>query len=244
MPAFLTRPDHPRIAYQRIGGYAPTIVFLPGYGSDMEGSKAVAIEAWARTHKRAMLRFDYSGCGASGGRFEDATLAGWRDDALAAIDTLTEGPVVLVGSSMGGWIMLLVAKARPERVAALVGIAAAPDFTDWGYSQDEKMAILTQGRLERPSRYSDTPEVTTRGFWTSGEANRVLQGPIPFGGPVRLIHGMADAEVPWRYAPHIAATIGSPDVQVTLIKDGEHRLSRESDIELILAAVAESMDAA
>lgn len=240
----MTDRPAPRLAYHHSEGDGPTIVFLPGYASDMEGTKALALERWARANGRAFLRFDYAGCGQSEGAFEDQTLAGWRDNALLMIDRVAKGPIVLVGSSMGGWIMLLVAKARPERVAALVGIAAAPDFTDWGYSQDEKMAILTQGRLERPSRYSDTPEVTTRGFWTSGEANRVLQGPIPFGGPVRLIHGMADAEVPWRYAPHIAATIGSPDVQVTLIKDGEHRLSRESDIELILAAVAESMDAA
>lgn len=140
---------------------------------------------------------------------------------------------------MGGWLMLLAARERPDRIAGLVGIAAAPDFTDWGFSQDEKMAILSAGRLERPSPYSPEPELTTRAFWSSGEANRLLHAQIAIDAPVRLIHGMADAEVPWKYAPHIAQNLRSADVQVRLVKDGGHRLSRESDIALITAAVAE-----
>lgn len=238
-PSFLVRPGRARIAYRKIAGNGPTIVFLPGYRSDMQGSKALALEAWAVAQGRAMLRFDYAGCGESTGDFPEQTLAGWRDDALAVIDSLTEGPLLVVGSSMGGWLMLLVARERKERIAGLIGIAAAPDFTDWGFTQEEKMAILSTGKLERPSQYSPEPELTTRTFWTSGEANRVLQTQLAIDAPVRLIHGMADAEVPWKYAPHIAQNLRSADVQVTLVKDGEHRLSRDSDIALIIAAVAE-----
>jgi len=238
-PSFLVRPGRARIAYRKIAGTGPTIVFLPGYRSDMLGSKALALEAWAVTQGRAMLRFDYAGCGESTGDFAEQTLAGWRDDALAAIDSLTEGPLVLVGSSMGGWLMLLVARERAERIAGLVGIAAAPDFTDWGYTQEEKMAILSTGKLERLSQYSPEPELTTRAFWTSGEANRVLQTQLAIDAPVRLLHGMADAEVPWKYAPHIAQNLRSADVQVILVKDGEHRLSRDQDIAMIIATVAE-----
>lgn len=238
-PSFLVRQGRARIAYRRTPGHGPTIMFLPGYRSDMQGGKAIALEEWARANGQAMIRFDYAGCGESTGDFEEQTLAGWRDDALAVIDSLTEGPLVLVGSSMGGWLMLLAARERPERIAALVGIAAAPDFTDWGFTQDEKMKILSEGRLERPSRYAPEPDVTTRAFWSSGEANRVLQSQIALDVPVRLIHGMADAEVPWKYAPHLAQTLRSADVQVTLVKDGEHRLSRDSDIASIIAAVDE-----
>lgn len=136
----MTAPvDPPRLAYRHTPGAGPTILFLPGYASDMSGSKALAIEAWAQATGRAFLRFDYAGCGESEGAFEDQTLAGWRDDALMMVDRVLSGPVVLVGSSMGGWIMLLVARDRPDRIAGLVGIAAAPDFTDWGFTADEKM---------------------------------------------------------------------------------------------------------
>ncbi|MBM3929267.1 MAG: alpha/beta hydrolase, partial [Sphingomonadales bacterium] len=161
--------DRP-LAYHHTPGRGPTLLFLPGYASDMAGTKALAIEAWAKTHGRACLRFDYSGCGASPGRFEDGTLERWRDDALAVVDHLIDGPVTLVGSSMGGWIMLLVALARPDRVAGIVGIAAAPDFTSWGFTEDEKSTLARTGRLERPSPYSDQPTITTRAFWESGES--------------------------------------------------------------------------
>lgn len=238
-PAYLARADGQRIAYRRTTGRGPTIVFLPGYASDMQGSKALAIEEWAKANGRAMLRLDYVGCGESDGAFEEQTLASWRDDVLLAIDSLTEGPLLLVGSSMGGWLMLLAARERAHRIAGLVGIAAAPDFTDWGYTQDEKLKLMSEGRLEKPSAYSDSPEVTTRAFWTSGEANRVLARLGDVTAPARLFHGMADSDVPWKYAPHIAAQLGSTNVQVTLIKDGEHRLSREGDLALILAGIAE-----
>ncbi|WP_423606992.1 alpha/beta fold hydrolase [Sphingomonas sp. MS122] len=225
------------LAHHHTPGIGPTIVFLPGYASDMSGSKAVAIEAWARASGRACLRFDYAGCGESGGAFEAQTLASWRDDALAMVDRATEGPVVLVGSSMGGWIMLLVALARSERVVAMVGIAAAPDFTDWGFTPEQKSVLREQGRLEEPSIYSPEPTVTTRGFWESGEANRLMHGPIDLAIPTRLIHGQRDPDVPWEHSVKLADLIRSDDVQTVLVKDGDHRLSRPQDIALILNAI-------
>jgi pimeloyl-ACP methyl ester carboxylesterase len=229
--------EAPRLAYHMTPGMGPTVVFLPGYASDMTGAKATALEQWAKANGRACLRFDYAGCGASEGDFEEQTLLSWRDDAVHLIDSLTEGPVVLVGSSMGGWIMLLVAKERPDRIAGMVGIAAAPDFTDWGFSHDEKMTMLQHGRIERPSEYSDAPLVTTRAFWASGEANRILVGAIETRVPVRLIHGQMDFAVTWQLSLRLAERLRSSDVQVCLIKDGDHRLSRDQDIALILRAV-------
>jgi pimeloyl-ACP methyl ester carboxylesterase len=226
-----------RLAFRRRAGRGPTLVFLPGYMSDMDGGKACALDSWAEARSRAMIRFDYGGCGASEGDFEAQTLAGWRDDALAVIDTLAEGPVVLVGSSMGGWLMLLAALARPERVAGLVGVAAAPDFTEWGYTPEQKGRILDEGRLELPSPYGDRPEVTTRALWESGQALRLLDSPIGIACPVRLLHGLADPDVPWRIALRLMEQLRSADVQASLIKDGDHRLSRDGDIALLIASV-------
>lgn len=225
------------LAYRLTEGRGPTLVFLPGYMSDMSGSKAVALEGWAQANGRAFLRFDYSGCGESAGDVATATLTRWRDDALLLIDTLTAGPIVLVGSSMGGWLMLLAALARPDRIAGLVGIAPAPDFTDWGYSQAEKLELLSAGQIARPNPYGSEPTITTRAFWQSGEANRLLQGPIAIDCPVRILHGQRDPDVPWHHSPHLASLLRSDDVQVTLIKDGDHRLSREQDIALLLHTV-------
>lgn len=238
---FLERADRPRLAYRHRPGSGPTIVFLPGYASDMDGTKAVALDEWAAAQGQAMLRFDYTGCGQSEGAFEDGTLALWRDDARAVIDAVTEGPLLIVGSSMGGWIGLLVALARAERVAGFVGIAAAPDFTDWGFTQDEKMQILRDGRIERPSDYG-APMVTTRGFWQSGEANRLLQGPIAIHAPVRLLHGQRDPDVPWHHSPHLAQLLRSADVRTILVKDGDHRLSRPQDLTLLIATVADLIE--
>jgi pimeloyl-ACP methyl ester carboxylesterase len=237
-PAFSTRPDGLRLAYAFRPGAGPTIVFLPGYMSDMEGSKALALDGWAADAGRAMLRLDYAGCGASEGVFEDGTLLSWRDDALHLIDTLTEGPLLVLGSSMGGWLMLLVALARPGRVAALVGIAAAPDFTSWGFSDAQKAEIVERGRIEEPSDYADSPYVTTRGFWESGQASLLLDHAIAIDCPVRLLHGQADPDVPSGVSLRLAAALRSADVQVTLIKDGDHRLSRPQDIALLRATVA------
>lgn len=236
-PDYLDRVGRPRLAYRHVAGRGPTIVFLPGYMSDMAGGKAVALDAWAAREGRALLRLDYSGCGASDGAFEDGTLDIWRDDALHLIDTLTSGPLVLVGSSMGGWLMLLIALARPERIAAMVGIAAAPDFTDWGFSQDQKITLLAEGRIVEPSEYGEAPMVTTRAFWQSGEANRLLQRSLPIDCPVRLLHGQRDPDVPWHHSLHLAERIRSADVQTLLVKDGDHRLSRPQDIGLLLDVI-------
>ena len=233
----MTSAQRPRLAYHLVEGTGPTIVFLPGYASDMTGTKALALEKWAQQSSRAFLRFDYAGCGASEGAFEEQSLADWRDDALAMIDHAVEGPVVLVGSSMGGWIMLLAALARPDRVAAMVGIAAAPDFTDWGFSQEEKLYILQHGRLERPNPYGPQPTVYTRRFWQAGEASRLMHGPIALDAPVRLIHGQRDSDVPWAQSVRLAELIRSEDVQVTLVKNGDHRLSRDEDIALLIRTV-------
>lgn len=225
------------LAYYHTPGTGPTLIFLPGYASDMTGSKALAVEAWAKAYGRAVVRFDYSGCGASPGAFEDGTLAMWRDDALAIVDELVEGPVVLVGSSMGGWIALLVALARPTRVAAIVGIAPAPDFTDWGFTNEEKVGLLSAGRIERPSPYSPEPTVFTRAFWSSGESLRLMHGPIAIDCPVRLIQGQRDPDVPWERTLHLASLLRSADVQLTLIKDGDHRLSRDADIGTLISTI-------
>jgi len=231
-----------QLAYRHRAGGGPTIVFLPGYMSDMEGSKATTLDAWAAAAGRAMLRFDYAGCGASNGAFEAQPLARWRDDVLAMIDRVVEGPVVLVGSSMGGWLMLLAALARPDRIAALVGIAAAPDFTSWGYSEEQKLTILRDGRLVEHSPYGETPYVTSRAFWESGEALRLMHGPLAIDCPVRLLHGQADADVPWSLSLDLAARLRSADVQTMLVKDGDHRLSRESDLALLIATVQALME--
>lgn len=229
----MTRPP---LAHHHTPGESPTIVFLPGYRSDMQGSKVLALEAWARARGQAFLRFDYAGCGESPGAFEDQTLASWRDDALQMIDAVVEGPVVLVGSSMGGWLMLLVAQARPERVIGMVGIAAAPDFTRWGFTDAQKQTLAENGRLEQPSDYGPEPMVTTLPFWESGEANLMLKAPIAFDGPVRLLQGQRDEEVPWELALRLADTLRSDRVQTWIVKDGNHRLSREGDMRLLLRA--------
>jgi pimeloyl-ACP methyl ester carboxylesterase len=231
------------LAYCHRKGRGPTLVFLPGYMSDMDGGKAVALDAWAEAEGRAMLRFDYAGCGQSGGDFETQTLHGWRGDVLAMIDEVAEeGPVVLVGSSMGGWLMVLTALAEPERVAGLVGIAAAPDFTDWGFSQEKKIQILSEGRLEEPSPYGEAPMITTRAFWESGEALRLLHAPIAIDCPVRLIHGQADPDVSWTWSLELMKLIRSADVQTAIVKDGDHRLSRDSDLALLVATVSTLME--
>jgi pimeloyl-ACP methyl ester carboxylesterase len=236
-PDYLDAGPGRRLAFRRRQGTGPTILFLPGYMSDMDGSKASAIDSWAGSQGRAMLRFDYSGCGQSDGEFEAQNLAGWRDDMLAMIDSV-EGPIVLVGSSMGGWLMLLCALARPKRIQALVGIAAAPDFTDWGFTSAQKATIREAGRLEEPSPDGEAPYVTTRAFWDSGEALKLLGGEIPIDRPVRLLHGLDDSDVPWRISLRLMERLRSADVQTSLVKGGDHRLSRESDIALLLHTVA------
>jgi pimeloyl-ACP methyl ester carboxylesterase len=234
----LDRGDGVALAWQRLAGSGPALLFLPGFGSDMEGEKARFLADWCARQGRALLRFDYSGHGASGGAFTDGTIGRWLDDTLAVMDRLTEGPVVLVGSSMGGWIAVLAALARRARVVGLVGIAAAPDFTErlmWqAMLPAERAALLFQGRLEVPSRYGP-PGVITSALIEDGRTRLVLEGPIALDIPVRLVHGQRDADVPWEMALLLAGRLESADVRTVLIKDGEHRLSRAGD----LAAIAE-----
>jgi pimeloyl-ACP methyl ester carboxylesterase len=231
-----------QLAYRPLAGKGPALIFLPGYASDMDGAKAGALAAWAEAEGRAMLRFDYGGCGRSGGAFEEQSLADWRDDVLAMIDRSPAGPVVLVGSSMGGWLMLLAALARPERVAGLVGIAAAPDFTDWGFSHEQKMTILREGRIEQPNPYGETPHVTSRTFWESGEGLRLMHQPLAIDCPIRLIHGQRDADVNFAWSLEIARLARSADVQTILVKHGDHRMSRESDLALLVGTVSSLLE--
>ncbi|MDO9364084.1 MAG: alpha/beta hydrolase [Sphingopyxis sp.] len=242
-PDYLDRSGRPRLAYRHTPGTGPTIVFLPGYMSDMAGGKATALFDWAAAEGHACLLLDYAGCGLSDGLFADQTLLDWRGDVLDLIDAAAEGPVVIVGSSMGGWLMLLTALALlqrdgPGRVAGLVGIAAAPDFTDWGFSDAEKAIILAEGALIEETPYSDQPYMTTRGFFQSGEANRLLDAAIPLTCPVRLLHGEEDGDVPSDISLRLSAALASDDVQVTLVKGGDHRLSRDTDIALLIDTVA------
>ncbi len=237
-PEFLTRADGIRLAYRHLPGDGPTIVFLPGYMSDMQGGKAQALAAWAEAQRHAILRLDYSGCGESGGKFEDGTLDIWRDDVLVVVRHFVAGPVVLVGSSMGGWLMLLMALALGDRVKAMVGIAAAPDFTDWDLTDADRDEIETKGRIERPSEYGYDPMVVTCAFWRSGSLNRQLQDEIAIDCPVRLVHGQQDRDVPWDISMQLARRLRSSDVQTILVKDGDHRLSRDQDIALLIDTVA------
>ena len=234
----VTRANGVRLAYRHLTGRGPTLVFLPGYKSDMQGSKAQALAAWAANQRLGMLRLDYSGCGESEGAFEDGTLNIWRDDVLAVIAEAKVGPLILIGSSMGGWLMLLVAEALGDQVKALVGIAAAPDFTDWDFDETDRATIASAGRIERPSDYGYAPILITQGFWQSGQANRRLTGEIAMDCPVRLIHGQSDPDVPWETSLKLAAVLRSSDVQTIYVKDGDHRLSRDQDIALLIDTVS------
>ncbi|MBN8502580.1 MAG: alpha/beta hydrolase [Sphingomonadales bacterium] len=231
-------PDGRRIAYRLRDGAGPALVFLPGYMSDMAGGKANALFAWAEQQNRACLLLDYSGCGESDGDFADGTLGCWRDEVLALITDHCPGRVVLVGSSMGGWLMLLVALAMPERIAALIGIASAPDFTDWGFTDGQK-ALLAGGKVFlEDNPYGPEPTPFYPGFWHDGQARLLLDGAIALDCPVRLLHGQRDQDVPPDISLRLAQALRSDDVQVTLIKDGDHRLSRDADIALLLRTIA------
>ena len=228
------------LAWRRLAGKAPTVVFLPGYRSDMTGDKATMLTALCRAQGQALLLFDYSGHGASEGVFTDGTIGRWTADALAAIDRLTQGPLVLVGSSMGGWIGLLAALARPGRVAGFVGVAAAPDFTErlmWDSMMPAERAMLERDDvLHVPSQYGE-PTPVTLALIQDGRRHLLLDGPIPLACPVRLLHGQADPDVPWETSMRLAARIEGADVQVLLVKDGEHRMSRPGDLALLAGAL-------
>jgi len=209
------------IAYRLREGNVPAILFLPGYASDMEGAKALALDSFAEERGLSMLRFDYSGTGSSGGKFEEGTLALWLEEALAVVDQLTDGEVILVGSSMGGWIALHLALLRPDRVKALIGIAAAPDFTDWGFADGDAAVANAIGR----------------GFWESGQELLLLDRPIGVDCPVRLLHGELDPDVPLDIAFRLMRTLRSSDVQLNVLKGGGHRLSEPHEIRAILGTV-------
>lgn len=234
--AYFDPGDGRRIAYRYRPPAAgsPTVVFLPGYASDMEGVKAETMDAFCATRGIGCLRFDYSGTGSSGGDFADGTLHRWLEEAVAAIDMLTEGPLALAGSSMGGWIALHAAMQRRDRVKGVLGIAAAPDFTEWGFSAEEKETLLRDGKLERPNRYGPEPSVTHLGFWLSGAAHRLLYTPIDLPIPVRLVHGEQDEEVPMGVPIKLLQDIHSSDVQLRLIKGSGHRLSEPHEVHAIL----------
>jgi pimeloyl-ACP methyl ester carboxylesterase len=225
------------IAYRLRRGNVPTLVFLPGYASDMEGAKAVALDQFAESRGVAMLRLDYSGTGSSGGSFEQGTLALWVEDAVGAVDRLAQGPVILVGSSMGGWIALHLALLRAERVHGLVGIAPAPDFTEWGFSAEQKSRLERDGRIEEPNPYGPEPQLFTAAFWQSGQRLRLLDAEIPIDCPVRLLHGEVDEDVPLEVAFRLMRCLRSSDVQLNVLKGGGHRLSEPHEIRAILRTV-------
>ncbi|MBX7494747.1 alpha/beta hydrolase [Qipengyuania sp. 6B39] len=235
---FHTMPDGRRIAFRHAKGRGPTLVFLPGYMSDMAGGKATALFDWATARGQACLLLDYSGCGMSDGTFADGTLSRWRDEVVALVDASVGGPVLMIGSSMGGWLMLLVAQALEERLAGMVGIAAAPDFTDWGRSDADKAKLAAGETVHDPNPYGPEPTPMHPSFFADGQALRQLDATVPIDVPVRLLHGQRDADVPWAISMRLAEALRSGDVQVTLVKDGEHRLSRPQDIALLLRTVA------
>lgn len=243
-PGRLPRPDGETIAYHGSAGKTPGVLFCGGFMSDMTGTKATALEAHCRQRGQAFIRFDYLGHGQSSGDFAARGCIGrWADDATAVLDELTAGPQIVVGSSMGGWVMLKLALARPARVAGLVGIAAAPDFTRWMWDElgaERQAALMADGLVRVPSGYDPAGYVITRRLIEDGRANHLLDnGPLPVRCPVRLLHGMADPDVPWQHSLRIAQTLDTADVRICFVKSGDHRLSEPSDIDLLCATVDE-----
>ena len=239
---FLERPDGAKLAWRAVAGAGPAVVWLGGFRSDMAGTKAQALADWAQARGRAYVRFDYFGHGESGGDFAHGTITRWRDDALAVLEALVEGPAVLVGSSMGGWISCLVAGAAPERVAAMVLIAPAPDFTEKLMAPEmtpaDRAQMAATGVWLRPSEYGE-PYPITRELLEDGARWSILPGPVNIDAPVRILQGGADPDVPWRHALELAQAIRGENVVFTLIKDGDHRLSRPQDLEMLVRTVEE-----
>ncbi len=241
MPDFLTSPAGRRLAFHRIPGRGPGVVFLGGFKSDMTGTKAVFLEDWARAQGRAFLRFDYSGHGQSSGDFEDGSIGDWAEDAQAVITAQTEGPQILVGSSMGGWIALLMALRMPRRIAGLVGIAAAPDFTrrtwDEKLTEAQRAVVTAEGRIEIPSDYADEPYIFTRKLFQDGAQNLVLESPLALPFPVRLLQGTADTDVPPAVALRLLDHASGPDIRLVLVKGADHRFSSPECLALIAASL-------
>lgn len=243
--AFLEVGDR-RLAHRHTPGRQPGVLFCGGFTSDMTGTKATALESWCRARGLAYTRFDYGGHGASSGRFEDGTIGSWCGDALSIVDRVTAGPLVVVGSSMGGWIMLLLARARPARVRGLIGIAAAPDFTEDllmpQATTEQRRQMAEQGYWMQPSAYGEAPHPVTRALIEDGRGRLVLRGRLEVDCPVHLLHGMQDADVPWQTSVRLAERLSSDDVVVELIKAGDHRLSTAADLARITAAVGRLVD--
>ena len=239
---FLARPDGHRLAWRKVEGAGPVVVWLGGFRSDMAGTKAQALADWAQDRGRAYVRFDYFGHGESEGEFAKGTITRWRDDALAVLETLVEGPAVLVGSSMGGWISCLVAGAVPQRVAAMVLIAPAPDFTEKLMAPEmtpaDRAQMAATGVWLRPSEYGE-PYPIARELLQDGARWSILPGPVNIDCPVRILQGGADPDVPWRHALELAQAIRGDDVVFSLIKDGDHRLSRPQDLARLAGALDE-----
>ncbi len=241
-PDYLDTDQGRRLAYHKFGGRRVGVVFLGGLNSDMTGTKAMHLEAWARRSGREFLRFDYSGHGQSSGTFEDGVISEWLDDAVAAIEALTEGPQVLVGSSMGGWIALLLAKRLPERVAGLVTIAAAPDFTEIGYwdhwTEAERATVMEEGQIALPSEYGEVLVITRR-MIEDGRTIRVLTEPLHITAPVRMLQGTGDNDVPPEVALRLLDHLDGPDIRLELVKDADHRFSTPACLDTIIRAVEE-----
>jgi len=235
--------DGARLAWRRVAGAGPTVVWLGGFHSEMTGTKGEALADWAAEQSRSFLRFDYFGHGQSEGRFEDGTISRWRGDALAVIDRLTEGPLALVGSSMGGWLACLATLARPERIAGMVLIAPAADFTQAllapSLPAEALEAIARDGQWTRPSEFDGGGYAVTRALLDDGARWTILPGPVAIDVPVRILQGARDPDVPWEYALALARALKTPDIVFTLIGDGDHRLSRPRDIRRLIGAVEE-----
>jgi hypothetical protein len=235
--------DRAKLAWRMVEGRGPTVVWLGGFGSAMDGNKAAALAAWASENGRALLRFDYFGHGLSEGDFETGTITRWRADALAMIEALTKGPLLLVGSSMGGWLACLVAFARPERIAGLVLVAPAVDFTEAllkpALGAAAKIDLARDGVWRPTSPDGDHGLPISRVLLEDGARWSILPGPIAIAAPVRILQGGADAEVPWRHALELASAIESPDLIFTLVRAGDHRLSRPQDLARLIALVEE-----
>jgi len=245
-PQFLDTDYGAKLAYHAVAGASPGVIFMTGFKSDMDGGKALALESHCKARGQAFVRFDYRGHGLSSATFEEGCIGDWARDAVAVLDHVAEGPQIVVGSSMGGWIMLLAALARPERIAGLVGIAAAPDFTEdlmWDAFDDSQQALIeTEGYLEIPNCYDDEPYRIMKRLIEEGRDHLLLRGPIDLRVPVRLIQGMEDEDVPWRTALKLQELLTSEDVDVTLVKDGGHRLSEPQDLDRLCRIVDQLLD--
>ncbi|XP_062309812.1 abhydrolase domain containing 10, depalmitoylase a [Osmerus eperlanus] len=243
---YATRPDLPKLAYRKVKGKSPGVVFLPGFASNMGGQKAEALEEFCKSLGHSYLRFDYTGCGSSEGALADCSVGTWKKDVLYVLDELVEGPQILVGSSMGGWLMILAAIARPERTAALVGISTAADHFVTVFNTlpiEARKAIEEEGQWVVPTKHNEEGSVTfTVDFLKEAEQHCVLQSPIPCTCPVRLIHGMKDQDIPWHISMQVAERVLSTDVDVILRKHGKHRMTEKDDIKLIVYTIDDLID--